>query len=137
MEHKSESNIMRVIQLALSTAGVKIFRNNNGQGWIGKSKLFNSAQTVNVKAGDVLIQAARPLHSGLCVGSSDLIGWKTITVTPEMVGTKIAVFIGCEVKNQSGRATKEQIAFINVLNESGGRGFIARNPEEALKGVGL
>jgi len=137
MEHKSESNIMRVIQLALSAAGVKIFRNNQAVSWVGASKKFTSKQTVNVQAGDVLIQNARILHAGLCVGSSDLIGWKTTTITPEMVGTNIAVFVGCEVKNQSGRATKEQIAFINVLNESGGRGFIARNPEEALKGVGL
>jgi len=137
MEHKTESNIMRLIQLALSKAGVKIFRNNQGVAWIGASKKFTTRQTVNVQAGDVLIQNARILHAGLCVGSSDLIGWKTITVTTEMVGTKIAVFVGCEVKNASGRATKEQIAFINVLNESGGRGFIARNSDEALKGVGL
>jgi len=132
-----ETNISKEIMLALSKKGVKIFRNNVGNCWAGASKKFTSRQTVNVQAGDVLIQNARILHAGLCVGSSDLIGWKTITVTPDMVGSKIAVFVGCEVKNQSGRATKEQIAFINVLNESGGRGFIARNPEEALKGVGL
>lgn len=125
-----EGNIQRTIQLFLSRfQNVRLFRNNVGQGWVG--------QLISNKNGTVTLANARPLHAGLCDGSSDLIGWKTVEITPEMVGQKIAVFTAVEIKTEKGRPTEAQNNFLSVVNRSGGIGFVARNENEAARGLGL
>jgi ribosomal protein S19 len=47
---------------------------------------------------------ADPVQFGLCKGSADLIGWKRVTVTPEMVGSTVAVFTSIEVKTRNRQA---------------------------------
>ena len=127
-----ESNIQKLIMLAVSKLGTTtVFRNNVGMGWTGKSRRISSPVTVKLMPGDVVIQQARPLHSGLCEGSSDLIGWTTREITPEMVGKKVAVFTAVEIKTQSGKVSAQQLNFINRLRECGGIAGIARSPEEA------
>jgi hypothetical protein len=130
--NNTETDLVRRIMLRLGIiTGVRLFRNNTGQAWIGKSIRFTKKQTVNVQVGDVLIQNARVLHAGLCKGSSDLIGFRSVTVTPEMVGKPIAAFMAIEVKTASGRATDEQKAFIETVNRFGGLAFIAKSEAEA------
>jgi hypothetical protein len=68
---------------------------------------------------------------GLCTGSPDLIGWRSVEITPEMVGRRVAVFVGIEVKTETGRLTAEQAAFIVALKNAGGLADVARSAEEA------
>ena len=63
------------------------------------------------------------VHFGLCTGSSDLVG----IVPPS------GRFLAIEVKTPTGVATKEQLSFLRMVNESGGIGFIARSVEEAIE----
>lgn len=127
-----ETNIQKLIMLAIGQLRTTaIFRNNVGMGWTGKSKRISTPTTVKLMPGDVVIQNARPLHSGLCEGSSDLIGWTTREITPDMVGRKVAIFTAVEIKTPNGRATAEQLNFISRIRESGGIAGIARTPEEA------
>ena len=126
-----ETNLVRKIMLKLGkNPNIRIFRNNVGSGYIGASKMFSQAQTVNVKAGDVLIQNARYFEAGLCVGSSDLIGLKAMTITPEMVGTEIAVFVAIEVKLPKGKVQENQLRFLDMVQKLGGKGFICRDENE-------
>lgn len=121
----NEANIMKSIQLALGKLPhIKLFRNNSGQGWVGRSKRLNGS-------GNVLIEDARPLHAGLCDGSSDLIGWTEITITPDMVGKRAAIFTALEVKTDTGRVTPQQVNFINNVAAAGGIGGIVKTPEGA------
>lgn len=112
--------------------GVRIFRNNVGKCWTGRSVVINTRRQIWVNPGDVIIENGRFFHAGLCVGSSDLIGFKSETITPEMVGRKIAIFTAAEIKTETGRVSKEQTAFINMVNQFGGIGFVAKNEEEAI-----
>ena len=64
-------------------------------------------------------------------GGSDLIGYRRVTVTPEMCGQEIAVFAAVEVKTGRGRATAEQKAFIEHIRNAGGIAGIARSVDEA------
>jgi len=134
MSAGQETNIMHRIMLALGKLpAVRMFRNNIGQAWIGKSHKFTTRQQIWVKPGDVIIEAGRVFHAGLCKGSGDLIGLKSIIITPEMVGKKIAVFTSGEIKTDTGRVSKEQAAFINMVVNMGGIAFVARSEQEALE----
>ena len=117
----TEGNLTKHLLLSLSKAlpTLRIFRNNTGVGWVGRM-LRNIA-------GTVTLADARPLHAGLCTGSSDLIGWVTIQVGPEMVGRKIAVFTAIEVKTATGKATEAQLNFMARVREAGGIAFIAND----------
>jgi len=135
MSNQSEGNIGKKIMLALGAIkGVRIFRNNVGTAWIGNGSVkFSSRQEVIVNAGDVLIRQARIFHAGLCKGSSDFIGFKSVIITPEMVGKPIAVFMGAEIKTKSGKASSEQIDFTNMVNKFGGIAFFATDETEAVE----
>lgn len=129
-----ESNTMRLIMLALGKIpGVRIFRNNTGKAWIGASVQFKNRQSVIVEAGDVLIKNARFFIAGLCVGSSDLIGFKSVVVTQEMVGKTVAIFLAPEIKTKTGRVSDEQKAFQKMVNEHGGIAFVATDEIEAVE----
>lgn len=100
-------------------------------GWIGRSRRISKPEIVQLKPGDIVIHEGRPLHAGLCEGSSDLIGWTERIVTPDMVGKKVAIFTAVEVKTPNGRASTEQLNFIERIRQAGGISGIARSPEEA------
>jgi hypothetical protein len=70
---------------------------------------------------------------GLCKGSADLIGWKQVTITPDMVGQKVAVFASIEVKTPTGRLTPEQQIWLGAVQAAGGVAGIARSVEDAQR----
>ena len=63
----------------------------------------------------------RPIKFGLCKGSSDIIG-----VCPD------GVFLAVECKTATGRATPEQLRFIDMVKSKGGRAGIARTAQDAV-----
>lgn len=115
-------DLHRRIMLAHGTGDERLFRNNVGVGWAGR--------VVRVDGG-ILIADPRPLHAGLCEGSSDLIGWRTVEIRPEHVGHRIAVFAAIEAKTGSGRPSKLQRAFLDAVRNAGGLAGVARNVEDA------
>lgn len=119
-----EIDIQTRIMLALSKRNAKIFRNNVGVGWQG-----NSYRRPN---GDIVIVNPRPLHAGLMTGSSDLIGWRSVVVTTDMVGQTVAVFVAVEVKQPMKKPTEAQRNFIDMVLGAGGYAGVATNDDEAL-----
>ena len=127
-----EKTVQNEILSKLCKGPVRLFRNNVGLGFQGKIS--------QVIEGDwVLLKPFRRIKFGLFKGSSDLIGWKSVTVTEEMVGQKIAVFTAIEVKKPSKKSqpTGEQKNFINQVVQAGGFAFVARSTEEAQEGLGV
>jgi hypothetical protein len=106
----SEQRIQQEIRLAISHGDTRVFRNNTG--------------TLKDANG-------RPVQFGLCKGSADLIGWRTVTVTPEMVGTQVAVFLSIEVKTPTGRLRPEQQQWLDAVQAAGGIAGVARSVEDA------
>ena len=120
-----ESKIQKSIHAALgSRPDVRLFRQNVGQGWTG-------SDVGRFDNGAIVIHDARPLRCGLCKGSSDLIGLQSVTVTPEMVGRTLAVFVAVEVKAARGRATQQQRRFLDMVERMGGLSGVARSVDEA------
>lgn len=120
-----ETEAQKKIRLALSAATPAVlFRNNTGMGWIGRQ--------VHKTGTSITLEDCRPLHAGLTKGSSDLIGWTKVEITPDMVGKTVAVFTAVECKASRGKASEEQVNFLNVVNKSGGIAGIAKNEQEAI-----
>ena len=118
-----ENEIQAKIRLALGQGTTRVFRNNVGVGWVGRVK--------SLPNGDKLIQEPRPLHAGLCEGSSDLIGWTTVTVRPDMVGKRHAVFTAIEVKQPGRSPSPTQRQFIATVRQSGGYAGVATDEHSA------
>lgn len=82
--------------------------------------------------GYAILPNGTPITFGLCPGSADLIGWHTVTVTPDMVGRRLAVFLSVEVKGTKGRPSLAQLNWQRVVDEAGGIAVIARSVDEAV-----
>ena len=119
----SEHSVQNTIRNAIADH-CHAFRVNVGTGWTGDARRLPN--------GNVLIANPRPLSSGLPAGFSDLFGWRTVEITEDMVGSEVAVFVALEVKSETGKASTQQIAFIDAVRRSGGLAGIVRSPEEAL-----
>jgi hypothetical protein len=124
----SEHEIQQRILVACARGPVRLFRNNVGTGWAGQSTRVTAgnlrAVAAQLQPGDVVIRNGRPLHAGLCVGSSDLIGWRTTE-------SGLAQFVAVEVKSERGRVSSEQTRFIDAVNQAGGCAGIARSVDDA------
>ena len=107
----NEAYVQNKIRLAVGHGKIRLFRNNTGA-------------LLDIKG--------RLVKFGLCKGSSDLIGFKTITITPDMVGKEVAIFSAIEVKDK-GKATVEQKKFIDIIQNAGGIAGVAKNVNEAKK----
>jgi hypothetical protein len=123
----SEHITQQQILLAHGSGSVRLWRNNVGTGWAGQATKVTTgnrqAIAASLRPGDVVIRQGRPLHAGLCVGSSDLIGYRVVD--------RVAQFVALEVKSATGRPTAQQVQFIDHINAVGGLAGIARSVDDA------
>lgn len=70
--------------------------------------------------GNILILKNPRKLCGLPPGWPDLTGFESITITPEMVGKKIAVFVGEEIKAGSDTMKPAQKKFQKLIENFGG-----------------
>ena len=120
---------------AVSGLGARWFRQNTGLAWTG--------DRITKNGDSVFIEHARPLRAGLCEGSSDLIGWTPLVITPDMVGQTVAVFTAVELKTGTLTASDDQLTFLRAVEKGGGIAAVvrstahavalARSPGEAIK----
>ena len=78
-------------------------------------------------------RTGRLVTFGLAKGSADLIGWRTITVTADMVGQRLAVFTSIEVKTPTGRVRPDQTAWLSAVQSAGGIAGVVRSVPDALQ----
>ena len=110
----SETKLQQEIRLALGTIpSLRLFRNQVGQ-------------LPDPRTG-------RYVQFGLAKGSSDLIGFKTIKITPEMIGQEVAQFVSIEIKTERGKLTEVQQNWLQKVHDSGGIVGVARSIQDALK----
>jgi len=112
----SETDLQQRIRLALGQRpDVRLFRNNTGT-------------LPDPRTG-------RPVQFGLARGSADLIGYRTVTITPDMVGQQVAVFTSLEVKTPTGRIRPEQTNWLHTVKRAGGIAAIVRSVDDARDAI--
>ena len=109
----SEAAVQSLVRIEGVQKGVTLWRNNVGalldeRGVPVRYGLANDSKQLNAK-----------LKSG------DLIGWRSITVTPEMVGARLAQFVSRECKRPGWRYSgtdreQAQQKWAELVNAAGG-----------------
>src|SRR5581483_11402163 len=79
---------------------VVLVSNPSGNFWGGKVQEVDHVERIVVIQPFNRVQSAPP-------GFYDNSGWKSIIITPEMVGKRIAVFFGIEWKDEDGGEVSE------------------------------
>jgi hypothetical protein len=75
--------------------------------------------------------AAGRWHSfGLYPGSADLIGWRSVIITPEMLGQRVARFLSLEIKAQTGRVRPDQARWLAAVEAAGGEARIVKSEHD-------
>ena len=110
MSKQAETLVWKRALLKFSPLGYRLFRNQRYKGQI----------VVNGKVTDARCDA------GLVDGSGDLIGYRIIIITAEMIGRKIAQFVSFEAKTESGTVRPEQKTFMECINRDGGEARVIR-----------
>jgi len=110
-----EHEIQQRIRLACGRGAVRLWRNNTGA---------------------LVDQQGRFMRFGLCKGSSDLIGLRSLEITPELVGQRLAQFVALEVKTAQGVLSQEQRAFLRLVKDLGGVAAVCRSVVEAEQMLG-
>lgn len=93
-----------------------------------------NARLFRNQVGTYQLPDGRTISSGMGKSTSDLVGFTSVVVTPEMVGLPVAIFTVCEVKKPGfarSERVKAQQRFIDLVVSWGGRGRIATSVEEA------
>jgi hypothetical protein len=115
MKDTAENRLKEQIKQGLSATktkpsrwpGLRLFSNPRGTAW-------HSSDNFKI-----------PISYGLAPGnkdlaSSDFIGWRTMTITPNMVGHKIAQFVSVEAKAPGKKAAEAQLNWLSLVQKSGG-----------------
>ena len=130
----SEGKIWRDIRDKLSKGAMRLFRNEVGNGVAIRHKHPFTRQAIITACCELAAKmggSGARIHFGLTVGSGDLIGFRSVVITKEMVGQKLAVFTSCETKTATGKVREEQVNWQRFVNEAGGIAVIARSVEDA------
>lgn len=118
----SESQLYGEIMRALSRDATRLFRQQSGLLWTGQ--VISHTHDRLVLANPRAVRVGTP-------GISDLGGLTSVTVTPDMIGQRVAIDVQIEVKYGRGRPTTEQAAYITAMQGLGCRAGIARSVDDA------
>lgn len=133
----AESTVQRQIWAAVAATTI-MFRVNTGRAWLSG---MGPAGVRKLTDGGVHLVAARPIALGFSrtngepvAGTSDLVGWTSVVITPEMVGGTVGVFTAIETKkSKGGRTSDDQANFIAQVTKAGGIAGVANSPDAAKK----
>lgn len=120
---REEKALLNTIRAQLSVGDTRLFRQQSGEYWIG--------EVTHLRDGSIRIENPIRVVVGF-PGLADLGGWRSVVVTPEMVGQRIAVYVALEVKTPRGRVKDDQQRFIHAVNEAGGIGSVVRSVADAV-----
>ena len=106
----TEAQLLPRLLMAASQLGARLWRNQSGA-------------HRNSRGQWIQYGLAHP-------GGSDFIGYVPVTITPEMVGYTVAIFVAIEAKTDHGRVSDAQTHFLEVVTSHGARAGVARSVDD-------
>ena len=107
---QEETSVWKQAQLDLSPLGYRLFRNQRYKGQIVKNGVITKGYA----------------NCGLCDGAGDLVGYRIITVTQDMVGQLFAQYVNLEAKIDTGYPSPEQKILNEQIRKDGGIAGVIR-----------
>lgn len=144
MKHPHKSVIKNALLWA-TKRGWRLAQNVVGGGWIGTLGEEYMYSTKKGPRKSVELYNARFIKFGLLIPSSergkihggtlDLVGWRTVVITPEMVGKKIAQYLEFDAKTPGyDRMSPDQKNRVKQILSAGGMtGIFRKNGEEEIE----
>lgn len=116
---------LRLALVEATKKGWRLFQNAVGLGFVGR--VMNEYNTSGSTPMHVTVLGpSRRVHFGLTPGSFDLVGWRPVVVTPDMVGTTIAQFATVDAKTAGyERLSPEQKIWARAVQTAGGFAAVA------------
>jgi hypothetical protein len=121
-EAGSESRQQSLIRMEAPRYRMQLFRNNVG----GQGRLRWGLANDSEKQNKLL-------------KSADLIGWTTVTVTPDMIGQDVAIFTSIECKEEDWSFGKDiereeaQLNWLELVVAGGGKAMFATRPGDLMQ----
>lgn len=123
-----------------SRQDIRVFKNPVGLAISGKEFKLTDVQRWQIRRicrlkSSVRIKLLIEPHEikyGLTPGSADLIGFKRVKITPDMVGKEIAQFLSIEIKPEGARIKPNQNNWMHIIKRFGGLAGIARSVADSL-----
>lgn len=113
-----------------------LFRNDCGVGFVGGKRFqIPFSGKYFAEQGDLVVINPKRISYGLHPGSGDHIGWETITVTPDMIGQKIAVFKSIEIKTAKDRLSDKQKNWFRAVERDGGIAEIWKEEKGVIRRI--
>lgn len=123
MSNNEETALHRGVMLELSDVHTRAWRNNNGAAWQGSNFTIRNRRLVQ--------GAARYVRYGLAPGSSDIVGLRSMQITPEMVGRRVAVSLMIETKTEDQRLSPDQKNWLAMAHGMGCIAGVATTVDDA------
>lgn len=123
LEPKSEATVQAEVRLSAVKHDIQLWRNNvgvllDGTGRPVRYGLANESKELNQK-----------------IKSGDLIGWRPVFITPDMVGKVIAQFVSIECKGEKSKTKKSravaQREWAKLVQKAGGLALLLARGIEA------
>lgn len=131
----TEHRIQNEIRNALAGECL-LFRANVGRAWTGNDVYkAKRPHVIALQPGDVVIRQARPFDTGLPPGFGDLFGLVPRLISDADVGTTLGVYIGADVKSETGKVTDKQAAYLRAVTKNGGVAGVWRCIKDALETI--
>ena len=86
----------------------------------------------------VQVVGARLVRFGLHIGSGDLVGWRPVVITADMVGTTFAQFCSVDAKTKGyKRLSPDQLMWARAVRAAGGYAGVAMKVEGAPGSIAI
>jgi len=114
-----------------SAMGWRLSINSIAEGYmIPKRQIINEYDTSGRNGAHHIIEVIDPRWQSFGLfspGGFDCLGWQTVTITPDMIGERVAVFTAIDAKTDAyNKLSDKQQNFARLVLDAGGRPYIAR-----------